>query len=581
MSPETERFVVSHELFSCMGRAYERLQEDGEATWARNQVLALLFLKRLNDLFEEQYRTLYQHEITAGHSEERARRVAEDPDEHRFFIPAEARWAVLEKAGEDLYQTLVSAFAALERANAQLLGGLFSTVRFGDQHSVAGRSRLNARLREILGDCEELALGNQALLTPGEPGQASEQFIEYLAEFTSKRGENVASPAPLRRILVELLRPQENMRICDPTCGTGGLLVACAQYVEAHGGNSRNLSLFGHERDPETWTACKLNLLLHDLPDNHVVNRSVIGAPLLGEDRQLMKFDLVVAEPPFAPGDWDMQEAQSDPWGRFAAGLPPRTRGVFAYVQHIAATLNDNGRAAVVVPHGLLFRSGIEREMRAALLRPEVDLIEAIISLPAGLLYATNARCAVMVLNRNKPVARRGKVLFIDATGFSTAGAEPVLQDADIIRIVALFRSLGESATLAKHTGDLIGEWRNTATNMHTSLVNRIDHHPGGAKLLESRWREQLAAIDSAAEVVRRWLQDQPLLQRFTAVATLLEIAETHNYNLNPARYLATAMPVTELDVEAELVTLSALEAQKAEAEKEMNRLLVELGYAP
>jgi type I restriction enzyme M protein len=229
------------------------------------------------------------------------------------------------------------------------------------------------------------------------------------------------------------------MRICDPTVGSAGMLIQSVDYIKGKGGNPRNLTLHGQEKNLNTWAIAKMNLLLHGLSDHRIEKGDTIREPkLLDENGELLLYDRVIANPPFSLKNWGREEAEADPYGRFRFGLPPKNAGDLAFVQHMIATLNHRGIAGVVMPHGVLFRGGAEGKIRQGIL--EEDLLEAVIGLPANLFYGTGIPACILILNRNKAPERKGHVLFIDASrDYQEGKNQNVLRDQDIDKIVSAF----------------------------------------------------------------------------------------------------------------------------------------------
>ena len=237
------------------------------------------------------------------------------------------------------------------------------------------------------------------------------------------------------------------MRVCDPTCGSGGMLIQSAEHVARKTGKrlgeTINLSLFGQEKNLGTWSICKMNLLLHGLPDARIEKGDTIRDPKLTQGGELMLFDRVIANPPFSLDQWGAADVKDDKYARFHRGLPPKNMGDYAFVQHMVATLNARGVCGVVMPHGVLFRGGSEGRVRKGLL--EDDLFEAIIGLPENLFYGTGIAGCVLILNRAKPAARRGKVLFVHAAEcYTSKPNQNVLTRDGIDRIVAAYRAFAD-----------------------------------------------------------------------------------------------------------------------------------------
>lgn len=240
-----------------------------------------------------------------------------------------------------------------------------------------------------------------------------------------------------------LLKPRAGMRVYDPTCGSGGMLIQTRNYLVTHGEDSANLQLFGQERNLSTWAICKLNMFLHGVLSANIKQGDTLGEPQHLEQGELMHFDRVIANPPFSLKNWGRDLAEHDGHGRYRFGVPPKDAGDLAFVQHMIASLNQEGVMGVVVPHGVLFRGGAEGEIRRGIL--EDDLIEAVIGLPAGLFYGTGMPAALLIINKSKPPERRGKVLFINAElDFQEGKNQNVLREQDIEKVVNCFDAYKE-----------------------------------------------------------------------------------------------------------------------------------------
>lgn len=506
----------------------------------RNHLFALLLLKHLNDLFEEHSEKILQAALKQGKTRSQAEALAHDADEHRFFVPPDARWPVLLGAEESPGAQIERACLELERHNPGLLRGVLTALRFESFETGASRDHLWWKLLLHL---DKLPLGREHLASPGILGEASTFLLAHLAAQTSKRAAAETSSPQMMQLLAELLRPEAAMRICDPVCGSGSALIACAEYLQRRGRNPQNLSLFGQEIDAENRALCVMNLLLHDLSDARIALGSTISNPMRDDAGALMQFDLVIAEPPVSMGSWEYEAAAQAADGRFAAGLPPPRHGELAFVQHIAATLNAEGRAAVVVPAGVLFRGGSEKQIRAELLR--ADLIEAVIALPEGALQGRKAAAAILILNRAKRPQRRERVLFVDAKRVLASAAHSSLDETARLKLVALYLSFGEQYALA-HTLELLSQ--------------------------------ELALQDHVMTGLQNWAAAQPA-KWATAVADLETIAKQNDCNINLGRYVGGADDYEIWNVRELLSSLPELDRQTLAAQQEMNNLLEALGY--
>ena len=401
----------------------------------KSYIFGLLFLKRLSDRFEEEAEKL----VADGVSETVA---WTDLDEHRFFVPDRARWSTIQKQATNIGETLNKACAALEEQNSAL-EGVLAGIDYNDERKLGDAKNRDTVLARLVQHFSQISLRNDRMAEPDLLGRAYEYLIEQFADDAGKKGGEFYTPRMVVKLIVELLAPTERMRTCDPTAGSGGMLIECAHYVERKGGDPRNLTLHGQEKNLGTWAICKMNMLLHGLPDARIEKGDTIRDPKLVDEGELLLYDRVIANPPFSLDEWGRDVAESDGYGRFRFGVPPKTKGDLAFVQHMVAVLNATGRLGVVMPHGVLFRGAAEEKIRQGLLRE--DLFEAVIGLPPNLFYGTGIPASILVLNRNKPAARRGKVLFIDASAeFEEGSNQNRLRDQDIGHIADTFRAYAD-----------------------------------------------------------------------------------------------------------------------------------------
>ena len=407
----------------------------------KSYIFGLLFLKRLSDRFEEEAEKL----VADGVSETVA---WTDLDEHRFFVPDRARWSTIQKQATNIGETLNKACAALEEQNSAL-EGVLAGIDYNDERKLGDAKNRDTVLARLVQHFSQISLRNDRMAEPDLLGRAYEYLIEQFADDAGKKGGEFYTPRMVVKLIVELLAPTERMRICDPTAGSGGMLIECAHYVERNGGDPRNLTLHGQEKNLGTWAICKMNMLLHGLPDVTIEKGDTIRDPKLVDEGELLLYDRVIANPPFSLDEWGRDVAESDGYGRFRFGLPPKTKGDFAFVQHMVAVLNASGRLGVVMPHGVLFRGSAEGKIRQGLLQE--DLFEAVIGLPPNLFYGTGIPASILVLNRDKPVARRGRVLFIDAsTEFEEGSNQNRLRDQDIRHIADTFGAYADGDKYAR-----------------------------------------------------------------------------------------------------------------------------------
>ncbi len=398
----------------------------------KTYIFGLLFLKRLSDRFEEEAEKLIEEGVPAD--------VAwADPDEHQFFVPDRARWGAIQRTANNIGETLNKACAALEEQNPAL-EGVLAGIDYNDERRLGDARNRDTVLARLVQHFSQVSLRNDRMAEPDLLGRAYEYLIEQFADDAGKKGGEFYTPRMVVRLIVELLAPTQGMRICDPTAGSGGMLIECAHFIERGGGNPRNLTLHGQEKNLGTWAICKMNMLLHGLPDARIEKGDTIRDPQLVEEAGLLLYDRVIANPPFSLDEWGRDVAESDGYGRFRFGVPPRTKGDLAFVQHMVAVLNAEGRLGVVMPHGVLFRGSAEGKIRQGLLQE--DLFEAVIGLAPNLFYGTGIPASILVLNRDKAADRKGKVLFIDASAeFEEGSNQNQLRDQDIEHISKTFHA--------------------------------------------------------------------------------------------------------------------------------------------
>lgn len=596
---EEDRIVAREELNNHLWGAADILRGTADAGDYKNHIFDLLFLKRLSDVFDERRNEIIHDWMSKGKSREKAEQIADDPDEYgsgSFFIPPEARWSYLMTVAENRAEAIDTALERIEVQNSRYLEGVLGGARFNDERRFGDPKEMDSIMQRLLHHFDELPLGNRNLAEPDILGNAYEFLIERFAESAGKKGGEFYTPRGVVRLIVELLKPTEGMRIHDPTCGSGGMLIESGQYVGNHGGNVRNVTLTGQERNVGTWAICKLNMLLHDQPDADIRAGDTIRNPKFVETGRLMTFDRVIANPPFsldawgadfAAGDPRDRQKPGDPYRRFTRGIPPVSKGDMAFLLHMVEVCREDGMVGVVMPHGVLFRGGSEKVIRRKLL--EEDLFEAVIGLPEHLFFGTGIPATVLILNKSKPVDRQGKVLFIDASReglYSSGASRNHLRLEDILRIVAVYDAYAYPQAVPQAIDDIKHQWLGAAERYRRQQLSRPSNRDGQfTTRIDAETERRIREVNLAAEAIGAWLRDvrpgtRTPLEKFAAVASLTEIIEEHDHNLNISRYVDPLDPTPQLDVQQELSKLRELEARRTEAEARMNSLLREFGYA-
>ncbi|WP_416176449.1 type I restriction-modification system subunit M [Clostridium sp.] len=427
--------LTLQQLESKLWECADVLRGELSATQYMDYIFGMLFLKRMNDQFSFERNIMKKEFEEQGMVEEEVEEILNDPSIYEtFYIPEQARWDKLKDLNLNIGPELDKAFKAIEDEpkNSELIGVL-TTVNYNDKERVPDK-----KLSQLLMIFDSMNLADEYIESEDILGNAYEYLIKQFADEGGKKGGEFYTPTEVVKVMVNLLKPQEGDRIYDPTCGSGGMLIQSIRYIKEHGGNNKNISLYGQEINLSTWAICKMNMLLHGAKGADIRKGDTIREPKHIENGVLKTYDKVLANPPFSLKNWGREEASADEFNRFSYGLPPKSYGDLAFVSHMVASLNVKGKMASVVPHGVLFRGGAEKKIRTGFLKD--DLIEAVIGLPQNIFYGTSIPAAIIVINKNKDEDRKNKVLFIDSSNdFVKDGNKNRLRDEDIEKIVKTF----------------------------------------------------------------------------------------------------------------------------------------------
>lgn len=468
-----------------------------DASVYKDYVLAMLFFKYLSDLAKK------EHELLKERFGDDDARIQEKMKSGRFYLPLNTSFDYIYSIHEkdNIGEEMNKVMHRIEETNKEKLDGIFSGLDFNSESTLGKVEQRNKMIRHLIEDFQKIDLSNI------DDDVIGNSYMYMIAKFGSMAGKMAGeffTPRHISRLLSKLAQPKEGDRICDPACGSGGLLLSAGEEIEKQG--SKNYALYGQESTGSTYQLARMNMFLHGKDGTRLEWGDTLNNPLLVEDDRLMKFDLVIANPPFSLKKWGAENAENDKYNRFYRGIPPKDKGDFAFISHMVETAKTkSGRVAVIVPHGVLFRGGAEGKIRQALI--EENIIDAVIGLPAGLFQTTGIPVAILLIDRSREEggtnADKKDVLFIEASKeFKSGKAQNTLSPENIEKIYN---------TYAK--------------------------------------REEIEKFS------RKVLPD--------------EIKE-NDYNLNITRYVDTFEEEEEIDISANLAELKKLEPELERLEKEM-----------
>ena len=500
----TQKKYTQEDLNRILWQAADSSRTQVDAGIYKDYVLSMLFFKYLSDLSKKRHE---EYKKRFGGDE---KRIEEKMKLDRFFLPKKSSfdyiYSVLEQ--DNVGEEINKALERIEDANKEKLEGVFS-VDFNSESTLGKLNERNKMLRHLIHDFAGMDLSDT-----GDDiiGNSYMYMIERFGADAGKKAGEFFTVRNVAHLVAKLAEPKLGARICDPCCGSGGLLLLAGEEVEKQG--STNYALYGQESTGSTYQLARMNMFLHGKDSARLEWGDTLNNPLLVENDHLMKFDNIVANPPFSLKKWGAEHTEADKYKRFWRGVPPKDKGDFAFITHMVETAKPKtGRIAVIVPHGVLFRSGAEGKIREQLI--EENIIDAVIGLPAGLFQTTGIPVAVLVIDRSREKGganeKKKDIFFIEASKeFKPVKAQNVLEEKNIEKIYDTYKK-------------------------------RKD------------------------------------IEKFARSVEFKEL-EDNDFNLNITRYVDTFVEEEPVDIKANLKELAELEPQLQKLEKQMAEYLKELG---
>ena len=498
-----------------------------DAAEYKDYIIAMIFLKRVNDQFliaQESYLKKLRKDYPDLKEEELQTEIeVNNPSVYEFYVPVRSRWNIetlpngyreaneqaladaeqhlaeagLEAQARDLYlekkrtaeqnlqwrgllpltesvgDALTIALKQLEESNSAVLDGVLSTTKFNAVNTKGEKILSDEVLSQMIRDFNGIRLTDDNFEFPDLLGAAYEYLIKYFAESAGKKGGEFYTPSQVVELMGKILQPPRDAEICDPTVGSGGLLINMRNYVEARYGSARDLTIHGQELKDGTYKMCKMNMIFHGIKNANIQQGDTLLTPKLLDNGQLRKYDIVVANPPFSQNytTKDMQFKE-----RFINWMSKKKQADFMFVQHMIAVLKNSGRMAVIMPHGVLFRGGEEQRMRERLINS--GILECVIGLPPALFYGTGIPAAILIINKAGAETRDG-VFFINADREYQEGKnQNLLRPEDIEKISYVYTHKIELARYSR----LVSRAELAAEGFNCNIRRYVDNAPDPEK---------------------------------------------------------------------------------------------------
>ena len=481
--------IVQRELEAYLWGAAVILRGLIDAGDYKQYIFPLVFLKRISDVYDEEHAAAME----VYDDEE----LADLPENHRFAIPDGCAWEDIRSVTTDIGSTVLKAMRAIETSNPDTLPGVFGDGDWGNKNLLPA-STLSDLIEQF--STKTLSIAN---LPEDELGNGYEFLIKKFADDSGHTAQEFYTNRTLVHLMTLMLEPQPGESVYDPTCGTGGMLISTAAEVKRQGKEWRNLRLYGQELNYGTSAIARMNLFLHGVTDGHIAHGDTLSRPAFHDAKgRLQTFDVALANPPYSIKAWNRDAFATDPYGRNLWGVPPQNAADYAFIQHIAVSLDPKtGRAAILLPHGAL-----DRMQEAAVRRRMVEsgLVEAVIGMAAGLFYNSGMEAVVLVLRTDPTRSTAGKVLFVNAKDhYVRRKAQSFLNLQNQETILNLYRDFADVDGLAKvvNLDEIAAKGHSLAISQYVRPKGSASAAASAADTVEmavAQWRDTAASSEAA-----------------------------------------------------------------------------------
>ncbi len=455
----------------------------------KKYIFGLLFYKRISDVWDEEYQKIID--------EYKDKTLAEADYNHRFQVPKDCQWSAISETSENIGQKLNDIFDKITNVNSPKLDKIFDDLDFANKDRFP-----NETIQRLVNHFSQYNFGS-TYISSDLLGDAYEYLIKQFAADAGKKGGEFYTPREVERIIIGIVKPHQKDHVYDPTVGSGGFLLEAYNYLKDKSNDqvARTLYFYGQEINISTFAIAKINMFLHGLDSADIRRGDTLANPqFLNNLGNLQTFDIVVANPPYSIKDWEFELFKNDKYGRTQEyELPPQKNADYAFMLHILKSLNVNGRAGIVLPHGVLFRGGSEGRIREQIIKN--DLLEAVIGLPPKLFYGTGIPAAILIFNRNKPENKKGKVLIINAErDFLEGKNQNTLRKQDIERIINAYDQYKDIEKYAR-----VVDGKEIADNEYNLNIRRyIDSSDEQMEIDTKKVWSELQALEKEREEINK-----------------------------------------------------------------------------